>query len=1609
MAKAKAAEREFMNDKLRNLARRKLRQVKYGNSFEEQAGPIDGTPMWPFGFEGFENRREYMQARVEARSLFKLADSLIVEQSPPTGADGPTIWQGVKAAAGFAVTAASVVRKGNLQKVAEGMDKVASVAKRVGETASTIETAISSIRQVFRDMYDSFVKYVPLALAGACLISFVLWLRGTQQMPSFMWLAVCCLTAELLGEKAWKDVKTFFEKDPPAVEEQSGFACGAASAVVAFLLRHHLGAYMDFPSTFYAGQLLQNIGNMPRAHAGLKAVIEWTVGVAEKVINCVRDWMDMPAIRLVEKHGEEIDKLVLEVAYVVNSEMTGGSKDSPDARLNKVMQLYGTCWNLRNLYRGHREITLELGNLMSNLTRVAAPLRAVVGSACGYTQQPVSICLLGDAGVGKTMMVQNLSTIVLKEANLISEDITEQEASKLIYVKPFNSEYMDGYHGQPVYLLDDFMMKKATPQDTSNGFLDLMTYYSAFTNMVNMAACEHKGMWPFSSKILMMTTNMEHPDQANASQVLLHLPALARRVDVHYKVTVRPEFRLPGETKLDYAKFELELAKCSKENAFESYPWHVWEVFPTTWDNVPVPHCTPGTGRPFALVLAEIIDLLHRRKDSHLGALACAKSILKAPKAGLDYIKHKAGIQEQAPSVDMSAFPEITPASDDEFSSVIGLDEELRLLLEEARAKAPVADSCLPPLSEIGPGIYDDADSVSDAGFVDSTTFRGWWTGVRDRTKSYLSGLASVVSQFVRDYPIMTAAIAAVAVGGLMLLYHACQGIWEWLRSQFMPNVVEEQSNRPKFSAVKFSKLKQQSGSLEEGSQRTVYNNSFKIGVYNTCGEAKVLGQVTYLEMDYLVMPKHFDDRLHDSLRTGSITPDSMMFMRSCRSAEECMKVKVSHWLDFPRSCSDFRDLCFVRTKALYCARKITHFLVRESEFKDVGGLAVRLDTARISEDDMLIKFNDRIAFMSKSVEVGRHGVTIGKTRHTNWLRYSADTIDGDCGATLCLQRAQRFQHRVWLGIHVGCKTSDSEAYATQLTAELVERHLGELKKETGDPRVREATFAETVEQSGMDIMPGFDLIDVDTMPFKGVDAPYDEMVGFGSFSPIGTLTKVVSAPVKTNLIPTFVMDDDMLDDNMPDFVLRPMRLAPYLDHDEMVYPSVRALEPYAGDVVSIDVSLVRDAVVTAMRPFASSTVNILGRVWSTKEALVGANGAKGVPLGTSVGLPGCLLHRNKRAMLDGAMEWDFSSPTVIKLMEEVEALERMVQDGIRPFFMARGFLKDELRKPGKGARYIAGTNVHYYILCRKYFGQIVSTQMNQFKDSGMCPGINPYQDWEWLQNHITKHGAKVWDGDFSGFDTSQQPQLLAECLNYINSWYAARGGTVAESNVRTILFQDLMKSRHAVGRGVVATHVVQWQRSLPSGHFLTTFINTMMSMTCLAAAYIRTVGDLNFWDNASAATLGDDNVCGASDAVIDAFNQVTVAEVLREEFAMTYTAGRKGEELKPYLSVDEITFLQRSFRLKQNRVVGPIRKESIYGALLYTKRGDAKYRRETLCQNIEGCLSELSLWPEETWANDVPAISRIASKVEYAPKMMIDDSQDYFRFTCLRQDTGWF
>jgi hypothetical protein len=170
-----------------------------------------------------------------------------------------------------------------------------------------------------------------------------------------------------------------------------------------------------------------------------------------------------------------------------------------------------------------------------------------------------------------------------------------------------------------------------------------------------------------------------------------------------------------------------------------------------------------------------------------------------------------------------------------------------------------------------------------------------------------------------------------------------------------------------------------------------------------------------------------------------------------------------------------------------------------------------------------------------------------------------------------------------------------------------------------------------------------------------------------------------------------------------------------------------------------------------------------------------------------------------------------------------------------------------------------------------------------------------------------------------------------------------------------------------------------------------------MLSMGLVASSYIGLTGNIDFWETSAVVSLGDDNVVSTSEKFVDVFNQVTVSKYLKDTFDMTYTAGRKGEELRPTIGIDNVVFLQRRFAEKNGRVVCPIRPESFLHSLYYVKSTDNARNLQTLRDGIELAFEELLMHDEKFWSLVAPKLVEAKAKLGDVPNQNVVNSDAYF------------
>ncbi|QKI28881.1 hypothetical protein 1 [Lactuca sativa dicistroviridae] len=1582
---------------------------------------------------------------------------------------------------------------------------LANASKKVGSVMDSLKGMISKLQTILQQIYDAVKTWVPTG-AALCIVASLLYWVYARTTPSFIvFTGVSVVASAVLGKSIWDLVCEFFPKrakdpkshtiDMDGVEEQSGGSSSALSKLVATVFVAH---GLDLQTLrqgdrWVVDRLSQRISNAPKMAAGMTEICSWVIEAFRSLVQGACKLFGHPGFKCLQRAETNVEAILRRVHALYQEHLADPTKD-PQRRFVEMSSCVHDLFELRKLYHGVKDVEMRLSEATRMLAIIQGPIRATAALKAGFRPEPVTFCLQGVPGVGKTTMFQWMIISIMSLAEIIPEGTSAEAAARLIFSKAWNTSYWEGYCDQPVVAMDDFGLAKVAPGEESNCYLDLATAVGPVKTMVNMAACENKGMYSMNARLLALTTNVR--DMVSSTSSALEAPeAIVRRIHFPYEVRVREEFRLQNSMRLDYEKFKVERARCIRESDgsfFSKFPWHMWQFHRFEF-NGGYAHDSWVSAEE---LICEIVLKMKANEVAHADNVELMDETLRLPRPDpmkaleeararrmASTVETQSGGPSRAPSfeevaamhdvIDIAekilnkkatgnAWPIITsnpgffcpccnrPEHFLVISGMFGLDKEeyqkywpaeLAIHDYDGVIERGPEDWCMnfktcvetrkyvkpwtppPPPESESSGSEDDyqstvsyfnkglrrpviAFSLAD---LDDSNFETSWFG------QTLNSIRRTFSRYSRGARIFGAIGSAALIAGLgVLTYEAIKFIcglfssfWTYMKSFFGgTDKIEEQSNRTvKPKAVKFEHLRPKGVETQAGKSpdlaNQVYDNSFKLVVNTFDG-------IIFLRGGTFLMPKHFLTALVGHQEEAEISEMSKISLRSCVHEELDIAggMTVGEFMELPRYEVPGHDIALCVMKGVSPKNDIVKFLIKEEELRDTCNKAVRLDTARVEKNGVLVPWNQRLAFLDPHVSYGVHDLyaasRFSTTKHTRWFRYVALTEVGDCGAPLCLQRAISFQHRVWLGIHVGGR--ENNGYAVPVTAELVEEGLKALVAK--DPHlkqymIKQCTPEETDEQCGIYTKRGVEFTPTSQFPFG--DEPLDS---FGSFVAVAKVNKPVSTPSHSKLVKTVAGREELF--GKTDQVR--MRMGPYLQDDKMVYPMVQALKPYASPLKHVDKWWTRPGIWAGMSKFSECSRNVEGRVLTYKEAVVGntALGLKSIPRHSSVGYPECLEAKDKSYYWGNDDEYNLTTPNAIQLEKEVAQLEGMILRGERPYFVCRGFLKDETRKVGKDSRYIAGTSIHYYILCRKYFGVIVATQMYQHMENGMCPGIREFKDWPWLRGWVTRPGGKCWDGDFKGFDSSQMPTFLCNVLDYINEWYTARGAKPEENLARAVLFQDLMYSRHLVGRGLSMDTVVNFSKSLPSGHFLTAFVNSMQSMCYIACAYVAITFRIDFWEECATATLGDDNVNGASDQIIEEFNQVSLAEFLDKEMGLKYTSARKDGILKPFYDISQCEFLKRSFKLLDGKETCPLALGSILHSMYWVRESRHASKTQILADMCENALGELSLHGGEVWNEWAPKVRRLIMDLGSYPKLPTDTYNDYLKYMLNRSDSSW-
>lgn len=363
---------------------------------------------------------------------------------------------------------------------------------------------------------------------------------------------------------------------------------------------------------------------------------------------------------------------------------------------------------------------------------------------------------------------------------------------------------------------------------------------------------------------------------------------------------------------------------------------------------------------------------------------------------------------------------------------------------------------------------------------------------------------------------------------------------------------------------------------------------------------------------------------------------------------------------------------------------------------------------------------------------------------------------------------------------------------------------------------------------------------------------------------------------------------------------------------------------------------------------------NFSPRIMSEKEIVCGTLLLAGLNKKSSNGFGNS---KNKEDYIDFMGQ----QPTPL-LREQLCEIEEGIKNGTPPwhYFYWVEALKDELRnneKDGVPRSFRVGTIQHQYLM-KKYFGSLVEYLMSRRDCNGIMVGCNPIKEWPVMYKKLLECNVGVFAGDIAKWDGSMNNLVQDAIKQEIESKFAS-------DPVVSFLLEQAVRSLVLVSDDVYLT-----THSMPSGHYLTAILNSLVnrfysaiwySMCCETQGKTPKLSIFN--SNILDFVYGDDKVVGIKNMDGSIFNAVTMREFF-DFMGMGFTDSYKMPITTPFQSLDEITFLKRSFRyhFKLKRIVCPLELRTLQNSLSFYD--ETKDYEVVLQGKIDNYMREIYLHP---------------------------------------------
>lgn len=1324
--------------------------------------------------------------------------------------------------------------------------------------------------------------------------------------------------AALLPQGAISDFISWIQPSGMETQALEDVSHGAIAAIIGQLLCASV-----FGLTLVSGQVkaLVNLGNAARAATNMwqfvvilmekitPKITSWVSGVpegaeeAKMVIDGMEDWT------------RECDAFCdAEFVDSLSSDISAGLR--VEQGVHRGNQLMNEAMSIQDSALRSRVVGV-INYYMQDLRKKYEIVLSSGVNRGGPKIEPIMIYLYGKTGVGKSSLATFLALDLLhKPLGGIPKRDGKYDHRSQIYHRQPAQEFWDNYHGQPVVICDDAFQQKDSLALPNPELMEVVKMGNTNCFPLHMASLLDKAKTFFTSKAVIYTTNQERV----GVESLVSGDAVRRRFHLNAEVVIAPEFqkRINGKIFLDSDKVK-QICKSSSTEPYrfwikgmdghvdwsvhekigkEHVPW-TYEQFRNKAQQILTDQLNSSVERlkafdDYAAMLET--QALSGDEEDMIRSLRCSWN--RKLKDHMDVLGIL--IEDVYGSEGWDIIGEALQSNDND--TLMGMLDNPVIesrAMEFARA-----------LEEAGIDIHQSSthkcltwyfvEQVKDETWKETMMRRLHYEELRDLAATW----KNKVAEWIKQNPMMSAALALLPLIGVMLMYMAlgrksdCEetelsdsgdskthkrcaktvelgGSGDNVTKLRMKRVELGSSGDPKTKtknkqveslSVDTVDVKVENGTLE--SQAQIDANSFELAkkvLNNAYGVRRpgkeILFRVTFLKGRTALAMAHCVPVLHGELQlVNAMNPQGLNV-----NAEEISVVSHSEHdlaiLQFPNYIRDHSD--------------ITSHICDHQELSKFPDMGIQGALVMAGEKAQMIKYAQVYMETDLHYEDSTHGTKYHLVRN---FKYRMEMKKGDCGSLLVAVNTN-FKKKI-LGIHVAGKTGHPYGHAAPVCARVI----------------REMLNHGSLDQDAQ--------VSVDPAVFE---TQVGSFIRGSNFSVIGS-TYGDKSSVKTTIKPSAIQDF------LPPPLTEPCKLrAGPNEEGEIVDPLIKGLEKAGKATPLIDSEALRAAVDDVKRMYALMEGDRRPTTWEESVAGVELDPfAPPIKRSTSSGYPYKYQNKDmsKCSLISENYEIDQG------FMKELLDHDQLLREGKRIPCVFIDTLKDERRPIEKvramKTRVFAAGPANFTVLFRKYFLTFLAACAHYRIENESAVGTNVYSpDWGLIARKLQRKGKIVVAGDFSNFDGSLNPQILWGVFDVIDNWYGKQN-----SLERRTLWREIVFSVH-VCRGVL----YHWTHSQPSGCPATAMVNTIYNSIAVRLVWLLMVprkwkNMQAFNEHVSMIAYGDDNVINISEEALPFFNQQTITEGFAK-IGMTYTDEAKTGKIHMRRTLDEVSFLKRRFVLE--------------------------------------------------------------------------------------------